>query len=75
MKNFKEIIKNLKAILNTENVLTVFFLIGFFNSLVGLMWFLWLCLGALFSYSLPLFMVALGVITMLVAYGLSYLRR
>ena len=71
LKSLKEVSK----ILNTENVLTIFFLIGFFNALVGLMWFLWLCLAALLAHSVPLFMLALGVLTMAITYGLSYLRR
>ena len=70
-KNFKESLK----VFNTENVFTLLFLIGLFAALVGLFWLLWLALVWLFNFSLPLFILVLGLALMAITYLLSYLRR
>lgn len=70
-KSFKESFK----VINTENIFTILFLIGLFAALVGLFWLLWLALVWLFNFSLPLFILVLGLAIMGITYLLSYLRR
>lgn len=75
MKKLKDIRKSVSNLMDTENILTVLFLLGLFIAIVGLLWFIWLCLGALLIFSLPLFLFAIGLLVMAITYGLSYLRR